>query len=245
MRASLTAGALIITSLYIIFAEQVEKVIGDDNLSSGLAFLRDYLSGGAWAILAAVAAYIIGSIFMAGRNILIRNIIAGQVSRITSDTYLDSNKYAARVVGLFAPFSRTSVRRIGTVDEKYEREIARRVCIDIILEDGARLLIANKDLYDEYDRTRAEAEFRDAVGIPGVILCLTIVGHMDLAGPRMWITAILVSALLFIALFIQGRKFDRSALSLHAHAVADGTVSTASLDAPDIQPRRRWSEPTA
>ena len=46
-------------------------------------------------------------------------------------------------------------------------------------EFGTRLLSTNKDLFNEYDRLRSEAEFRDSVSLPLVGATVVLLNNLD------------------------------------------------------------------
>lgn len=100
---------------------------------------------------------------------------------------------------------------------------------DILYGGGKRLLVANRDLCGEYDRLRSEAEFCDAVVVPGSLLLLLVLMNLQFS-PYVEVLVFGGAVVLFAFLFHAARALDREALSMYAHAVADGVVSTQTLD---------------
>ena len=108
-------------------------------------------------------------------------------------------------------------------------DVARGVLRDTMFIDK-RLLSASEPLYNEYSRFRAEAEFRDAILLPAVPLLMTALASVRLSGAKEAILTVGFVALL-IAIFVQARNDDREANSILAHAVADGLIATAVMEA--------------
>jgi hypothetical protein len=240
MRAPLAAGTLIVATIYVVAGEYIASALDDERLGKGLRLIREQLPQNSSLLLLSVLAYLIGSIYVSGRNTAAKFLAATQAKAITRRGYLFE---APRGVRMFvAPFSRTSIRRLGMISSSdYDEEFARRECLEIIFSDGMRLLSANKDLYDEFDRVKAEAEFRDAVAIPGLMFtCTALANIADLAA---WTLAVVATVAVAVAgsLSLQARWLDRMAWSTHAHAVADHTVP-AAIEHPDKNWRRRWFE---
>jgi len=111
----------------------------------------------------------------------------------------------------------------------YQEDQAFQLARSVILSGGKRMLVSAKDLYIEHDRLQSEAEFRDAIGLPGLCALALVLWNLKLTIPTE-ISALAVGALLYVVLFIQARALDREAYSMHGHAVADGMVSTSRLD---------------
>ena len=91
-----------------------------------------------------------------------------------------------------------------------------------------RLIVAKPELYSEFDRVRAESEFRDAILIPLPLLSVGIVLNLNIP---VWLRVIGIAVTLLIDAFLfrQSRHQFRNAHSMVAHSLADGTISTAAL----------------
>lgn len=98
------------------------------------------------------------------------------------------------------------------------------------LNDGARrLLLANAELYAEFDRNQSEAELRDSLLLPIPLLTLALVLNSSLSGAAIiGIFAAVVVILSFM--FVQARVLDRTGYSVVLYAVADGVISLPSMD---------------
>lgn len=97
-----------------------------------------------------------------------------------------------------------------------------------ILFLSPRLIIAKPELYAEYDRIKAEGEFRDAILVPLPILTIGIFLWVNVA---LWVkvlTFVLV-VIIDVYLFLQARRQFATAHSIVAHSVADGTISCAAI----------------
>ena len=108
-------------------------------------------------------------------------------------------------------------------------DVARGVLRDTMFIDK-RLLAASEPLYNEYSRYRAEAEFRDAILLPALPLLVATLANLNLSVAEETIGAFAFLTLL-IAVFVQARNDDREANSILAHAVADGLIATAVMEA--------------
>jgi hypothetical protein len=91
-----------------------------------------------------------------------------------------------------------------------------------------RLIIAKPELYAEYDRIKAEGEFRDAILVPLPILTIGILLWVNVA---LWVKVLAFVLILIIDvyLFLQARSQFRTAHSIVAHSLADGTISCAAI----------------
>jgi hypothetical protein len=237
VRAPLTAGSLLLAALYVVFADAGREVVNERHVGSGLVMLSDHLGDRGWLVVAAVAAYLLGSVYVGLRNLLVRALAAGELERTTNPKYLDGKK--TFLESWAVPFSRPSLRRLGRLkSDEYEAELAHRVCLDIIFGGGKRLLVAKRDFFDDYDRLKAEAEFRDSVTLPGLAFLVVVLLNIELAfWTEVVITLSVVS--LMVVLTVQARAIDREANSMHAHAIADGLLSTQFIDAPTRSGRTR------
>jgi hypothetical protein len=182
-----------------------------------------------------MAAYLTGSIFVSVRGLLVQKFARQLLSNVTSADYLSPSE-AHGWMRFVSPFSQPSIRRLGTLQsDDYDAQLARSVCIDILYGGGNRLRVANESLHGEYDRLKAEGEFRDSMAISGLILVATCLSNVRIPWEQKASVAVIV-VVIVVALIIHARYIERQANSMFAHAVADGVVSTASLD----QRSRRW-----
>jgi hypothetical protein len=242
LRAPLVAGAILLSTLYLLLQGPVVRTYAEGRAGSSIEHLVENVGRSGWLVVASVTAYLLGSIFISARTVVSNRLIIRYVPLVTSRAYL-YDRGPTRLERSLAPFSRPSLRRLGLLKgDTYDPQMAERVCVEIIFGAGKRLLVANELLYGEYDKLRAEAEFRDAVAVPIVPLAIACVLslHVSLFVELVVVTATVVVALV---LALQARFLDRQAFSTYAHAVADGLVSTALLDQPDKVHRRRWSTP--
>ena len=239
LRAPLTAGALLLAALYIGFQSIVADIADSASAGQPVENLVNQIGDKGWVIVASVGAYLIGTIFVAARNIVTNRVAASQLSWATSRRYL-YERGPTRWEKLIAPFSRPSLRRMGMLQEPtYDPKLPRQVGIEIIFGGGKRLLVANQTLHGEYDRLRSEAEFGAAVALPLTIFTITSLTSLRLSSQSEFLL-VLVEIAVAVVLLIQARFLDRQANSVYAHAVADGTVSVSILDSPDKVHRRRW-----
>jgi hypothetical protein len=147
--------------------------------------------------------------------------------------------------GLFRPISRRALNRLyANMIHAYESvrppageaeargpEEGQRMAIRVlneVLTMAPRLIIAKPELYAEYDRIRSESEFRDAILVPLPILGIAIVLNLHVP---IWVRVVVFLAVVVLDmyLFLQARRLFRTAHSIVAHSVADGTVSSATM----------------
>jgi hypothetical protein len=93
---------------------------------------------------------------------------------------------------------------------------------------GPRLIMAKPELYAEYDRIRSESEFRDAILVPLPILGTAILLNLHVP-TSVKVVVFLAVVVLDVYLFLQARRLFRTAHSIVAHSVADGTISSATM----------------
>lgn len=113
-----------------------------------------------------------------------------------------------------------------------DRELLTAVCEEIVKSRRERLLVKNRDLYVEYDRTLSEVDLRAALLLPGVLLLIGL--ELNLAWPT-WAKVIMGVAVvgILVAVLLHSRMLEKLGHSMYAHAVADRLVSTPALDALD------------
>lgn len=229
VRSPLAAGWLILGVAVVAFTGPAKRVTTGD-LGDGYKALDDLLGRAGWIVVASVGAYLLGAAYISLHERLVRHMNTKIVGAVVRSDYLDRDQKLWEKV--LMPFSRPSLRRLGrTHSSERDSEEARLVCLDILFGGGVRLLLANRDSWMEYDRLRAESEFRDAVAIPLAVLvtALAIESSVDVA---VGLLAVVAAGGFAVALFCAARRLEREAYSMHAHLVADGVVSTASLDNP-------------
>lgn len=230
LRAPFAAGSLILAALYLAAYGPVHRATRGDRLGDGLESLLDLVGGRPGAVALSVAAYLVGTLYVAAVRRLMSQMGKRRVAGIANMAYVEADERSL-LMALLAPFSRHSLRRvIGLCDREFsDPGLATKVCEEIITGVGKRLLVKNKDLYAEWDRMAAEAEFRDAVALPAVLF--TAVALFAVDAPGGWKAAAMFTIVaLMIVLWVHARRLDREASSMYAHAVADGTVATAVLD---------------
>jgi hypothetical protein len=139
---------------------------------------------------------------------------------------------------LFWPMSTRSLNRLHTKivreyhiddDPPGAAEHQAMEAVREVLYISPRLIVAKPELYNEYDRIKSESEFRDALLLPLPILGLAVCLNLNTS----WLVkvALLILVLLLDCyLFLQARRQFRTAHSMVAHSVADGTISSAALD---------------
>jgi hypothetical protein len=227
VRAPLVAGTLLLVSAYLLLYDSASSVFAERRVSPALQSVYDDLGHTGLLIAGAIVAYLVGTVvtrLVSGRMRLRQ---AALVPRVAAPAYLAAAR-KPRLLAFQAPFSRPAVGRIRRLCE--QRAIpAEIVLAEIVLSGGKRLLAANRDLYAEYDRMQSEAELRLAVVPPALLLAVAVALQVPAA------FAVEVGSLALVAIVAglvigDAQALLRNANSMYAHMVADGVVSTPSLD---------------
>jgi hypothetical protein len=107
-----------------------------------------------------------------------------------------------------------------------------------VLYLAPRLIIAKPELYAEHTRYLSESAFRDAIVVPLPVLTFSILINTSI---QAWIAVPLFGLVLVLDgyLFIQARSQFRTAYSMLAHSIADGTIKAPALSdrLPDSPPQ--------
>lgn len=227
VRAPLAAGSLLLIAVYLLLFDSAQAVVEKDAVSPALRSLYDVLGRTGLLVAAGVTAYLLGTVYTRVAAIQMRNLSLRLVVPVTKDEFVIGPP--SRRLHFFAPFSRAMIRRIMKMCEGRDCH-AEDVLVEIVVSGGKRLLIAAKDLYAEYDRLRSEIEFRLAVVPPALLLAVAVALQVpaDLAAE---ILGVGVVAVFGVFVYADAIALNRQANSLYGHAVADGVVSTPSLDA--------------
>jgi hypothetical protein len=91
------------------------------------------------------------------------------------------------------------------------------------------LLVTEHSAFAEYDRYRAEAELREAIAGPGMLLAVAIILNIDAPVGLKLVVLVIVVGLLTL-LYIEGRQSGRLARKLLMRAVSQGIVDTRTLE---------------
>jgi hypothetical protein len=91
-----------------------------------------------------------------------------------------------------------------------------------------RLIVAKPELYEEHKRLRQDADLLYALLLPTPLLGLTLLAALG-AGPTAWALGIPALIVAEAVLLIQAAQQFRNAMSMLAHFVADGLITTPGL----------------
>lgn len=234
VRAPFVAGFIMLVALYLFLDKQIAILTQPSATDNGIETVLNLLGLSGRLAVGGIVAYLVGALIMQTMKQMTYRT-AYLLDKWISKKY-NISEFARRpredwtfFARLVIPFSRTSVARLLSRCN-FDRDLTNAVQFEIRRGGGKRLLVANRDLYLEYDRLQAEAELRRAVAWPGLVLLLALIG--SLSWP-LWaaLIGIIISLIILLGLAIDARMINLEANSMYAHAVADGIVSTASLDA--------------
>jgi hypothetical protein len=202
-------------------------------LSEPIVRLVDFFGTGGKLVIISTLCLLVGEVTSNIVHSVFFNLANRSLTEVTPETL------AARRTGwrrMFFPMSRPSLyrlyRKILRERNGADTDAAEYLAIEAVREVlfiPPRLIVAKPELYNEYDRVKSESEFRDAILLPMPVLALAVCLHLN--------TPLLVKiAIMFLVvgldayLFRQSRRQFRTAHSMVAHSVADGTIISAALD---------------
>jgi hypothetical protein len=228
VRAPLAAGSLLLVTSYLAL-DIIWRVsnLAPPRPGPGARSIIDFVGPGGIAIALGVGAYLLGSLYMALARRVQKTISAGRIQEIATSAYL-FEQGRGRLFFL-SPFSRPSLRRLGTESGAFDAGILRRRAWGIVFSDGIPLLSSHESLYHEYDRLMNEAEFRDAVALQLPIVAGLLSSDAGLSAGLIGFATIFFAVLGFW-LFVQSRTHIRKANSIFAHACADGKLPAPESD---------------
>ncbi|WP_413758976.1 hypothetical protein [Streptomyces sp. MMBL 11-3] len=231
VRAPLAAGCIWLLTLWLVVEDRVPTRDQAHGVWASLYRLGGLMGPAALLASAAFVAYLIGAMLMvrvaavnvqeARKTARLRNMqmaLAPRVSRLAFDDLVRFLQAQGRVA-LPHPDEERDARR-----ERSERGLANLVARDVLGETRQlriKLLIANYDLFNEYDRAVGEAEFRKNVAY-------SLVG---LAGTLSWLYSPWWALILIVPfrLYIAGVGSERIANDVIIQAVVAGLLEPATL----------------
>jgi hypothetical protein len=230
LRAPFVAGVLTLTALFLMCGGLIATLTQPGVASPALQRVLQLLGLKGQLVVGSILAYLIGT-FVVGLTTYPLQLL--NLRFLRSGWFWRTLEKPNLVSWFFAPFTKASMDRLDMRCSS-DRELLTTVCEEIVKSKGERLLVKNRDLYVEYDRTLSEVDLRAALLGPGVLLLIGV--ELNLAWPS-WAkttTGVLAFGIL-IATFLHSRVLEKLGHSMYAHAVADRLVSTPSLDALEAQ----------
>jgi hypothetical protein len=229
-RNSLIAGYLWLIAVYLwllwLRPSWIDGSTTNPRLRETLVAIG--LSGN--VVLASVAAYMIGE-FLASAASGATFWASRRYIQSLSDRHIPDIP-EPRLRYLFRPFSRKSIRRVHSFVSRFAETVEATHLTRSVLGDALfvspRLIVAQPELYAEYNRFKSESEFRDAILIP---LPLCLIGLLANTGANelAWSIAVPVVLVAEISIFMQARRRFLVAHSMVAHFIADGVIGTPAL----------------
>lgn len=233
VRAPLSAGCIWLLTLWLILEDRVPAPQQARGIWASLYRLGDLIGPAGVLASGAFLAYLIGAI-LAVRVVTVnakeapkaarfwdaKTTLTPRVSRLAHDDLVGFLRDHGRV-----PTPEPEVTESG----RLERERGQRLVVNLAARDilgetrqlRTKLLIANYDLFNEYDRAVGEAEFRKNVAYSLVGLTATL---SWLQSPW-WAFLLIVSARLYIA----GVGSERAANDVIVQAVVAGLITPLAM----------------
>jgi hypothetical protein len=228
VRTPLTVGYMYLVVLWLWFGDRwPEHRPAGEGLVARLFDLRTHIGPASTIAAASFAAYLLGALLAVstqrgaiGRALTNTRGIGGVAARQTRAQLDQVLKDTAEQIEMrtsgFSPHEMNDLERDLALASRTNAADLR-----------TRLLVANQDLYGEYDRLAAEAEFRINVCLPLLVIGVTVA-----FGLSFWALVVIPAVL---ALGYQGLVRQTEAESVIDRAVLAGTI-----DHPVQTIRRRW-----
>jgi hypothetical protein len=241
IRSALVAGYLWFSAAWLLFADLVDK---QPILSSNAAALVNFFGFGGKIVAVSVLCLLVGEAASAPVHSIFFRLSQASLLRLEPATVGTPPTGWRR---LFFPMSSRSVKRVyaramsgqkGDGSSQSEMEQRAMESIHEVLYLSPRLIVVKPELYVEYDRLRSESEFRDALLLPLLLFSVAVCSNTAMAS---WIEAIIIALVVLIDcyFFLQSRQQFRTAFSMVAHRVADGTIDLSSTaDEPTRTPEQ-------
>ncbi len=227
-RATFVCGSSLFCCLYLLFSSRVNiSIINNSSLDKLVKTLYPYVN---YALLAMIA-YFIGVTYLTGLETVIHKLHKKNImAKVNRKRYF----IFGEILGLFAPYSEKSVKRVNVKvssvirDNNIECDINETVLgvlNDLLWIEGR---IIGSKLHEHFIQIYSDAEFR--VGFSLILTPLAFSFFNSIL-----INAFLKVILLFligsasIMILIQGLYYYRKAYSMLAHYVADGELTTPTL----------------
>jgi len=221
------------------------------HASQGLLFLADLFGQAGSVAAVTVAALVLGQLWIASVNWAVtslsrRLIAAGEVSATqrwalyfftpltgrARDRLLRRTEASFAGLGQAAPGSPTpdpasTPDPAPTPDDAALQQRAALVFSESLLM-APRLIVAKPELYEEHKRLRQDADLLYSLLIPLPLLAVALLGALG-AGPLAWAVGIPLLIAAEVLLLAQAAHQFKNAMSMLAHFVADGLITTPGL----------------
>ncbi|QNE35882.1 hypothetical protein [Leifsonia shinshuensis] len=126
--------------------------------------------------------------------------------------------------------SRDMSRRNWLRSPRGHEAISRRVLNELRLAELS-LQISSKDVYDKYDRTRSEADFRHAIAAPIGVLGIAVAVRLGFDGLGLWATLIAFGSILVVGVLeLTARRREREANDFIVQAIIRGVIKAPVLE---------------
>ena len=167
MRTPLAVGYIYLLDLWLIFADYLTRKASGGVISDVIE-LRGWLGKGALLAAVSFAAYPIGALNIISPTILLKQILTLRLR--VSDRF---GPFAEPLPRSFSAALWDLARRQGFGGKFISTSKIQSVAGEAVAQRydlRTKLLIADKEVYGEYDRLESEAEFRLNVSIPLAVL---------------------------------------------------------------------------
>lgn len=202
VRTPLTVGYLWLLLLWLWFADEFPtERPDDDGFVARIYDLLDMLGTAAGVAAVSFVAFVLGSLLTIPTQGRVVQRLFQAIPTTSTDVLVTRREYARRVANLIEK-AENSLQGLPPDDfDQADWEVARKSALTPS-DLRHRLLVANQELYGEYDRLEAECQFRLNLVMPLVALGFT-------AGFQLWSGWIVIA--LFAGALLTFQGLDRGA----------------------------------
>jgi hypothetical protein len=212
------------------------------HASQGLLVLADLFGQAGSVAAVTVAALVLGQLWIASVNWAVtslsrRLIAAGELSTAQKRALYFFKPLTGRARDRLLRRTQASFAGLGTSgsptpdpatpDHAALQQRAALVFSESLLM-APRLIVAKPELYEEHKRLRQDADLLYSLLIPLPLLAVALLGALG-AGPLAWAVGIPLLIAAEILLLAQAAHQFKNAMSMLAHFVADGLITTPGL----------------
>jgi len=248
IRSALVAGYMWVSAAWLIGGHFWPQLLESDQFIAAPAITLISVLGSAGSLIALSILCLLVGEFMSGIVFRLFFSLSRQyISAITPDN-IESQPRGWRAI--FKPLSSWAIRRVYYTTRKSYAKRMTESALEVpppgvsTLEDmgsqagiralrevlylSPRLIVAKPELYVEFDRVKGESAFRDGILILLPVVVFAIMLNISLP-TWLEVMSVVLTLVIDTSLFIQSREQFRTAHSMVAHSLSDGTIASAAL----------------
>jgi hypothetical protein len=230
LRAPLVSGALLLAAIALFVHSHFRGVTEKRGRSESLESRLEWIGRPGLVAAALLGSYLVGSVLTSSVRDLA--LAAYDKSLLATAKALRTRHLpysAAATSRLLGELLRTGKEDPEVEAAIFDSELQLKLWREGLTDGGRRLIVANAELFGDYDRLQSEAELRDALMVPIPLIVAAVFFNTDVGIGAMVGVAVVVLVLLAV-LYRQARRLDRAAFDTVLYAVADHIIGLPSLD---------------